>query len=89
MRIDATLAAPGYVVLLDAWDDGWRAEVDGRPAEVLRANVGFRAVRVEPGAHAIVFRYRPRTLLIGLGLSLTGLLAAALAWVAGGWRPGA
>lgn len=90
VRIDARLAAPGFVVLLDAWDEGWSAEVDGRPAELLRANVGFRAVRVEPGAHAIVLRYRPLTLLIGLGLSLTGLLAAALAWVASGERrPGA
>ena len=36
---------PGLVVLADAWDPGWRAWVDGRPTEVLQANVAFRAVR--------------------------------------------
>ena len=49
----------GWVVLNDLWHPWWFAEVDGRPAPVLRANVLFRAVAVAPGAHALAFRFRP------------------------------
>jgi len=41
--IDARLDAAGYVVLLEGWAPGWTALVDGRPAELLRANTAFRA----------------------------------------------
>jgi len=69
IRIEAVLGAPGYVVLLDAWDSGWRALVDGRDAVLERANVGFRAVGVPAGSHAVEFIYRPRGLSVGLALS--------------------
>jgi hypothetical protein len=77
VRLEAELSRPGYVVLVDSWDPGWRATVDGRPAPVLRANVAFRAVPVPAGRHAIEQRYRPRSVSLGLLLSL-GSLAVAL-----------
>jgi len=81
LRLQATLSAPGWVVLVDTFDPGWRAQVDGQRAEVLRANIAFRAVRVEPGQHEITYRYRPRS--VGLGLSISAgaalLVGVALA----------
>ena len=38
---------------------GWIAEIDGKPAPVLRADVLFRGVEVPPGEHRVVFRYAP------------------------------
>ena len=38
---------------------GWIAEIDGKPAPVLRADVLFRGVEVPPGHHRVVFRYAP------------------------------
>jgi hypothetical protein len=73
IRIAATLNAPGHVLVLDAWDAGWRARVDGRDAPVLRGNVGFRAVPAPTGSHQIELVYRPR----GLGLALASSAVAA------------
>jgi hypothetical protein len=78
---EATLRQPGFVLLLDAYDPGWKASVDGSAAPLLRANGVFRAVPVAAGAHAVEFRYRPASLSIGLAastLSLVGGLAFAL-----------
>jgi hypothetical protein len=76
VRLEADLSAPGFVVLVDAHDPGWRATIDGMPAGVLRANVAFRAVAVPAGRHVIEYRYRPRSVTVGLAISGATLLAA-------------
>lgn len=80
--VEARMTAPGHVVLLDAYDPDWRVRVDGRHAELLRANVAFRAVALEAGRHMVEFSYRPRALLVGCALAAT-----ACGWaLAGAWR---
>jgi hypothetical protein len=76
VELEAELSHEGLVVLVDSFDPGWRATVDGRRAEPLRANVAFTAVRVPAGAHRVELVYRPSSLLLGLVLSA---VAAALA----------
>jgi hypothetical protein len=80
---EAELAKPGYLVSNDAYDPGWKASVDGRPAELLRANVAFRALELPAGRHRVELVYRPRSVVVGLSLSAVTLLAGgALAWKA-------
>lgn len=76
VRIEADLASPGYVVLVDSYDPSWRATVDGAPADILRANVAFRAVRLPPGRHLVEMACRPAS--VRLGLAISALTAAAL-----------
>lgn len=74
--------AGGYLVILDTYADGWSAEVDDVPAEIVRANGLFRAVRLAPGRHRVTFVYRPKAVWWGAALSIVtlalivGLLAA-------------
>jgi hypothetical protein len=73
VEIEADLHAPGYVVLVDVWDTWWTARVDGAATPVARANGAFRAVRVGPGRHRIVFRYESWPIRVGLACTLAAL----------------
>lgn len=75
--LQAEMAAPGFVVLADAYDAGWQATVDGQATAVYRANTVVRAVYVPAGSHEIIFRYRPLPFwlgAVGSGLALIGLV---------------
>ena len=79
-RIDITVraAAPALLVLSDLFYPGWEATVDGRPAEILRANYVMRAVAIPKGAHEVRFLYRPASFRAGVAASAVGCLAVAL-----------
>lgn len=70
-------ARKGDLLVLDQnFDPGWRA--DGAPVENHADTVAVRLAR--PGAARVTFRYRPRSL--GLGLALFAATLAALALLA-------
>jgi hypothetical protein len=77
--------ASGFVVLADTYYPGWRVRVDGADASLLRANYSMRAVRVPAGSHEVRFRYEPRLLWVGAGVSLATALAVGVALLR---RPG-
>ena len=60
-EIDVEIDAPagGFLVLNDTWHPWWRAKVDGRPTDILKANVLFRAVPIGPGLHQVHFGFEP------------------------------
>jgi fermentation-respiration switch protein FrsA (DUF1100 family) len=70
VRVEADFDQPGYVVVSDTYDPGWKATVDGQPAELVRANIAFRAVRVPAGRHVVEQVYRPGAVQVGLSISL-------------------
>jgi uncharacterized membrane protein YfhO len=65
------------------YDDGWRAFINGEPAYIERANLGFVAVRVPAGQVQIRFDYYTPGLYLGSLVSLAslGLYLAYLATV--------
>ena len=51
--------AGGMLLLNDVWHPWWRATIDGVEADILRANVIFRAVQVPPGKYTVRFTFEP------------------------------
>jgi hypothetical protein len=58
--------APGVFVLTDNFYPGWQAVVDGKKAQIYRANYTFRAVALAQGEHTVEFFYQPNSLTIGI-----------------------
>jgi hypothetical protein len=80
VELEASLSKAGTLVLVDAYDAGWRVSVDGKPAPLLRANVAFRAIPVSEGPHRVQLLYRPASVSLGVCLSL-GTLALGIVGV--------
>jgi uncharacterized membrane protein YfhO len=72
----------GRFFLVEQFYPGWKAAVDGRPTAIERWNGAFQSIRVEAGAHEIVFEYHSTYLIAGAVISLAavaGLLLTILA----------
>ncbi len=59
------------------YEKGWSATVNGKPAEVVKANIGFMAVRCPEGECDIRFQYMTPGLVWGIILSVAGLALLA------------
>jgi hypothetical protein len=82
VEVEVETPQAALMVLNDSWDAGWNARVDGVQQQVLSVNYNFRGVVVSPGKHRVLFLYRPRLILIGLGISGVTML---LLFVGGVW----
>jgi hypothetical protein len=69
VRLEADLSHPGWVVLVDGYEPGWRARLDGVAVPLLRADLAFRAVAVGAGRHVVEQEYRPGSVTMGLAVS--------------------
>lgn len=64
----------------DNYYPGWRAFIDNKEVEILRANYTFRAIILPPGIHEVVFIYDPWTIKAGLIVSLATLIFLGVLW---------
>jgi hypothetical protein len=89
VRIEAESEGPALLVVQDAFWPGWRAFVDGQETEILATDVLVRGVPWPGGRHALVMRYEPPEVRVGLVLSGVGAVVLVLLVVgaARGRRP--
>ena len=59
VRIKATAPTACLAVIAESYFPFWRAEVDGKHAEVLRVSCGLMGLELPAGSHEIVLRYEP------------------------------
>jgi len=73
VKIKVNTSKDRIMVLSDSFYLGWEAFLDGKKAEIYRANYNIRAIRVPEGNHIILFIYKPRTFFFSCMISFTFL----------------
>ena len=72
IEYDAECSKPGTVIFSEIfYPYGWKAIVDGKPADLYRANYMLRAMNLEPGKHHIRLEFRPESVAKGNTISMT------------------
>ncbi len=87
VEIEVEIFRPAMLVLTEAWYPGWKAQMDGQPAELHRVNYLQRGIVLPRGEHRVELVFHPRAWRIGLtvtGLSWALLLLVGLGRV--GWK---
>ncbi|MNX57774.1 Bacterial membrane protein YfhO [compost metagenome] len=85
LRLAIDASSPGFLMLSQRHHRGWRARIDGRPAEVLRADAILTAVPTPAGRHEITIAFEDPIAVGSFASSATGLLGfGGLALF--GWR---
>jgi hypothetical protein len=79
LRLEVRSDKPAWLVVLDSWDPGWSASVDGQATDLVRADYNFRAVRVPAGTSTVSMSYLPPRLVLGAVIS--GVTVALVAVV--------
>jgi hypothetical protein len=82
IELKTASVAPSLLVLSENHYPGWRARVDGRSKDVIRVDYNLRGVAVPAGNHLVQFVYQPKSVRIGLVISLL-TLAALILWSRG------
>jgi hypothetical protein len=81
IRLDATTDRAGYAYVVEAYDPGWTADVDGKASPVVLANGFAMAIPTPPGKHSVRLSYRTQGRMVGGILSMvSACLLAGLIW---------
>jgi uncharacterized membrane protein YfhO len=83
MALDVRAASRGLLVLSENYYPGWRAAVNGRPAEIYKVDGALRGVVVPPGSSRVTLDYAPASVYLGGVLTLATFLGVAAAWFYG------
>lgn len=73
VKIAVKTDSPQLLFLSDTYDTGWTARINGRPANVIKADYAFRAVLVPQGESVVVFTYEPKSFWAGIAISIITL----------------
>lgn len=78
ISVDVQAVNNALLVLGEKYYRWWRAEIDGKPAEVVPVNHILRGVYVPAGTHKVEFRFDPLPFKIGKYLTLTSFALFAV-----------
>jgi len=72
--IDVEKQKEGLLVVVENYDPGWKAYIDGQKAEILRTNYNLMGLVVPSGKRKIIFKYHPFSFDLGVKLSFASFL---------------
>ena len=85
IEVKTQAETPSILVLSENHYPGWNAYVDGAAVETLRVDYNLRGVVLAAGNHRVAFIYRPKSVIVGLVISLL-TLACLIGWLRMGSR---
>ncbi len=78
VEIETQSAAERLLVLAESHHPGWRATIDGEPADVVTVYGDFIGCVVPAGTHHVILRFAPPSVTNGLRISAIGALLLPL-----------
>jgi hypothetical protein len=78
VTVSATVDRDALLMFSEIYYPGWTCTVDGVATPILQADAILRAVAVMAGTHRVTMRYRPRSFLAGLLVTLGTALVLAV-----------
>lgn len=79
--LDVNTDKDGFLYWADGYDEYWHAYVDGAEVPIYRANVNFKAIRINQGGHKVEFAYRPMLFLASIAVFYAVIIASLAAGV--------
>lgn len=77
IQIDTHSSVRSFLLISEIYADGWSATVNGKSVSILPADHSVRGVIIPPGDAVVVLHYAPRSLRIGLAISILAALLLA------------
>ena len=68
------------------YPDGWHVTIDGKPAELARANYVLRTLYIPAGKHTVEMTFDPTSLHETEGIAYTAIILLLLGIIAGVWQ---
>ena len=81
LRIKASMAADGFLVVSEKYYPGWKAHVNGQETQIYKANYTLQAIFLPQGEHEVLFRFQSTQFIVGLAVTMLtciGLIGIAL-----------
>ncbi len=72
MEVETDASKQCYLVISEAWYPSWKAYIDGKKVDLLRANYAFQAVFIPSGNHKVEFVFEAESLKLGILFSVAG-----------------
>lgn len=76
VKAETESSGAGLLVISDAYYPGWRANVDGEEAEIIRVNYALRGVKIPAGKHRVELAFVPSKFYLGVLVSASSALFA-------------
>jgi hypothetical protein len=82
IQCTVTASRAGFLRIIESWDPGWSATVDGTATPVIAAMDALLAVPISPGKHEVQFVYHTPGVAVGICISIVSvILLLTMAWM--------
>ena len=78
IKMNVDTSGPGLLVISNTYFPGWHVYVDNEETRLIQTDYAFDGVFLEKGVHTVVLTYKPLSFLIGLILTITGIISLLL-----------